>query len=542
MPALKYWDTATSTWKIGAVGLPSGQVWQQVIGDGVNTSFVVTHGFGTRAVYVSIYRNSAPYEEIQVDVERTDTSSVTVRTYPTIPAISEFIAVVASAGTPDVPSSVTMDTWHVVDVVGGTTGEPKFQNSWVNYGLGDAPAGFRKGPDGRVFLRGTIKTGSGVVFTLPVGYRPPNIVRDTVVAYSASYGAAQAVISSDGTIQIINPGSLWTSLNGIEFDTESILQIASVAAQPLDAWHLVDVVGGTTGEPKFQNSWVNFDVARPARFRKYPDGRVRLAGAVKTGTVPSAIFTLPVGYRPSALTAIPVSSNGVYGQVLLYTTGVVEANAGQSANFLLDGVEFDTELVTTYATGALAAATGDVKTTAIPVVVGSEPVGWLLCDGRAVSRSTYAALFGALQVTYGAGDGSTTFNLPDMRGRTPIGVGTGVADTASGTGALTGGTALTARVLSAYGGEQLHILATGEAAQKAVTTNNDSPDHSHQMGFAGVRTDALQDNRAFDINTGAGYSTGGASARHTHTINGSGAVSGHNTMQPFLALNYLIKT
>lgn len=52
------------------------------------------------------------------------------------------------------------------------------------------------------------------------------------------------------------------------------------------------------------------------------------------------------------------------------------------------------------------------------------PSGWLLCDGSAISRTTYSALFTAIGTSYGTGDGSTTFNLPDMRGRMPVGLGT----------------------------------------------------------------------------------------------------------------------
>lgn len=55
---------------------------------------------------------------------------------------------------------------------------------------------------------------------------------------------------------------------------------------------------------------------------------------------------------------------------------------------------------------------------------GSAPSDWLLCDGSAVSRSVYADLFSAIGTTYGAGDGSTTFNLPDLRGRAVFGKGT----------------------------------------------------------------------------------------------------------------------
>lgn len=64
----------------------------------------------------------------------------------------------------------------------------------------------------------------------------------------------------------------------------------------------------------------------------------------------------------------------------------------------------------------------------------SVPTGWLECDGAAVSRATYAALFTAISTTWGAGDGSTTFNLPNFRGRARIGRGTGTA-TAAGSNA-----------------------------------------------------------------------------------------------------------
>lgn len=52
------------------------------------------------------------------------------------------------------------------------------------------------------------------------------------------------------------------------------------------------------------------------------------------------------------------------------------------------------------------------------------PSGWLLCDGSAVSRTTYSTLFAVVGTTYGVGDGSTTFNIPDLQGRFPMGKGT----------------------------------------------------------------------------------------------------------------------
>jgi microcystin-dependent protein len=81
----------------------------------------------------------------------------------------------------------------------------------------------------------------------------------------------------------------------------------------------------------------------------------------------------------------------------------------------------------TLSTGWLDLATMAGVTAAIPAgtvtqYAGSAaPTGWLLCNGSAISRSTYATLFSAVGTTYGAGDGSTTFNLPDLRGRTAVG-------------------------------------------------------------------------------------------------------------------------
>lgn len=61
----------------------------------------------------------------------------------------------------------------------------------------------------------------------------------------------------------------------------------------------------------------------------------------------------------------------------------------------------------------------------IPYAGSTAPEGWLLCNGAAVSRTTYAALFDLIGTTFGVGDGSTTFNVPDMRSKMPIGVGAG---------------------------------------------------------------------------------------------------------------------
>ena len=72
-------------------------------------------------------------------------------------------------------------------------------------------------------------------------------------------------------------------------------------------------------------------------------------------------------------------------------------------------------------TGIEGTATGTI----LPWSASSLPTGFLECAGAAVSRSTYSDLFGVIGTTYGTGDGSSTFNLPDLQGRTAIGSGSG---------------------------------------------------------------------------------------------------------------------
>ena len=91
----------------------------------------------------------------------------------------------------------------------------------------------------------------------------------------------------------------------------------------------------------------------------------------------------------------------------------------------------------------------------------SPPSGWLACDGTAVSRTTYARLFAAIGTTWGAGNGSTTFNLPDLRGRAAIGTGTG--------------SGLTARTLADSGGAETHTLSADNLAAHTHT----GPSHTH---------------------------------------------------------------
>lgn len=168
---------------------------------------------------------------------------------------------------------------------------------------------------------------------------------------------------------------------------------------------------------------------------------------------------------------------------------------------------------------------------------GAIPAGYLECNGQAVSRTTYAALFAVIGTTFGVGDGSTTFNVPDIAGRVIAGkeaVATRLTAAASGVNG--------AAVGAAGGNQLLH------AHQHTGTTGNDSPDHVH--GFASGTQSAMVTNgtpvypggaAVFAGATGYVPNTDGASARHTHSftsdVTGSGA---SQNVQPTIVLYHII--
>jgi len=172
-------------------------------------------------------------------------------------------------------------------------------------------------------------------------------------------------------------------------------------------------------------------------------------------------------------------------------------------------------------------------------------VGWLLSDGSAVSRTTYATLFAVVGTTYGAGDGSTTFNLPDLRGRVPMGAGTGTGLNASGTGAPTG-TAQTARARGDWGGEETHLNTATESGVPAHSHSITDPGHIHTYGVYGGSFSG--GGAAASLFTPYGLTETRSTSNNTTNITGTNnataanAASRHNNVQPFVVLNYLIKT
>lgn len=113
------------------------------------------------------------------------------------------------------------------------------------------------------------------------------------------------------------------------------------------------------------------------------------------------------------------------------------------------------------------------------------PEGWLLCYGQAVSRTTYAELFKVISTTYGAGDNSTTFNVPDLRGATAMGHTAGAQDTGAGNGEISGGLAMTEQAIGAQGGASAVKLTAAETVTKA---------HQHFLNYEDGHNHTVIDN------------------------------------------------
>lgn len=148
----------------------------------------------------------------------------------------------------------------------------------------------------------------------------------------------------------------------------------------------------------------------------------------------------------------------------------------------------------------------------MPYAGRNTPNGWLPCDGSLVSREEYSTLFAAIGTTYGAGDGSTTFALPNLQGRFPLGV--------SGS----------------------HALGSTGGSEKVALTVNEIPAHKHSVSL----TRGSADNDVYGLTASEAYrgnvlvTIGGTSVvLYTGNTGGGGS---HNNMPPFITLNYIIST
>jgi microcystin-dependent protein len=155
----------------------------------------------------------------------------------------------------------------------------------------------------------------------------------------------------------------------------------------------------------------------------------------------------------------------------------------------------------------------------------SAPTGFLLCNGSAISRTAYAALFAVIGTTFGVGDNSTTFNLPDYNNRTPVGAGGLYALGATG------------------GSKDATVVSHTHTATSVVT----DPGHRHTWGFGTEIDDQGSGSSAREYTRAAGSDTTVIQTATTGisvatTVASAGSSGTDANMQPYLAMQFIIKT
>jgi len=252
------------------------------------------------------------------------------------------------------------------------------------------------------------------------------------------------------------------------------------------------------------------------------DGQTSMTGPLKASSGTAAAPSLTFGSDPDSgiyragSNNIGVSVNGA--KVLdvattgLTVTGTVEGTAVKQSGFALlpVGVIF-------------------------PYGASSPPAGYLNCDGSPVSRTTYAALFAVIGTSYGAGDGSTTFRVPELRGRVPAGreaVATLLTATHFGGDST---------VLGATGGLESHTLTTAQLASHSHANSLTDPGHDHSIDVGssgGGSTQVTQGVAGVNATVTGPVNSNTTGISITNASAGSG--SAHNNVQPTLITNYII--
>jgi microcystin-dependent protein len=178
-------------------------------------------------------------------------------------------------------------------------------------------------------------------------------------------------------------------------------------------------------------------------------------------------------------------------------------------------------------TGQESGEIGDISWRAVQ----ETPVSMLPCDGSAVSRSTYSDLFSKIGTTYGSGDGINTFNVPNLRRRTLVGVG--------GTH-----TSTLANTIGATGGSETHTLTVAELASHAHTVDAHTHDisHTHEVDLwtgsatSGVKAAGLPNAQTDIANVSTGAASTSSSGSASPGVSNSGGGGAHNNMQPSIVM------
>lgn len=294
-----------------------------------------------------------------------------------------------------------------------------------------------------------------------------------------------------------------------------------------------------------------------------PDGTsvpVDAAVSALADTLADLQQTDPTNVRIGAITSIsdPTSANRVQtsitGSSWLSRTADASLRVGdrvwlvqQGPLFIVGGRLSGTDAFTPI--GAMMPFAGSVST--------APPTGWLTCDGAAVSRTTYAALFAVIGTTYGVGNGTTTFNLPNLLNRVPVGSGSSYSrGTTGGASSVTLTESQMPSHDHSFSGSGSSTGSAGSHGHSGSASSNGGHSHSGDGG-SGSRSDLLASGGSNAATPGSGSTSYDgdhghsvsidSSGSHTHSVSVSGSVGfaggdgSHENMPPFVAMPYIIR-
>ena len=422
-----------------------------------------------------------------------------------------------------------------------------------------------------------IETAGGITAASSATFQGILLAQGSVLAQSSvtvNSGGRQIILSTSTTgpnaLQIETSGGI-TAASSATFQG-SVLALSSVTVN--SGGRQIVLSTSATGPNSFQiETGGGITIASSATFQ----GAILAQSSVTVASggrqiILSTSVTGPFAIQVATTGAVVMGSSATFQGAILAQSSVTVNSGGRMIILSTSptgpySVQVETSGAVTVASSATFNATGSYSILAssgvsagrffglgaVPVgaIVGwsttTAPAGWLLCDGSTVSRTGYSELFNLISTTFGSGDGSTNFNLPDMRQRFPLGkAASGTGSTFAGTG---GSIDLTVTVPAHY-----HGMGTG--ADLNITS---SGSHNHQTFNGGGRGSGAFTGDSPPRYAGASGNSGfspntDTSGNHTHPAGNfsgriglvTGGVDGNSSMTsgsanpPFLVIDYII--